>query len=150
MKFSTSLALAAAASTASAHTIFLSLNGGAVGDGVRVPSYDGVSLSFHAHLNSLLPQVLFLSFPPSCDLPFISKPKTDNPLAHHGSDLQRHRLQRRPQPHNRNLKSHHRRRRLPGQANMAPHPHLWSQRHHRLVAQRTRHGLPEESVQRCD
>ena len=44
MKFSTSLALAAAASSASAHTIFLSLNGGAVGDGVRVPSYDGVSL----------------------------------------------------------------------------------------------------------
>ncbi|KAF2254770.1 lytic polysaccharide monooxygenase [Trematosphaeria pertusa] len=41
MKFSTSLALAAAASTASAHTIFVSLNGGKVGDGVRVPSYDG-------------------------------------------------------------------------------------------------------------
>ncbi|KAF2877165.1 glycosyl hydrolase family 61-domain-containing protein [Massariosphaeria phaeospora] len=43
MKFCTSLlaAVAAAASTASAHTIFLSVNGGAVGDGVRVPSYDG-------------------------------------------------------------------------------------------------------------
>ena len=44
MKFSTSLALAAAASSASAHTIFVSLNGGAVGDGVRVPTYDGVCL----------------------------------------------------------------------------------------------------------
>jgi hypothetical protein len=42
MKFSTSLAIAAAASSASAHTIFLSVNNGAVGDGVRVPSYDGV------------------------------------------------------------------------------------------------------------
>lgn len=42
MKVSTSLALAAAASTASAHTIFVSLNNGAVGDGVRVVSYDGV------------------------------------------------------------------------------------------------------------
>ncbi|KAF2264459.1 hypothetical protein CC78DRAFT_580533 [Lojkania enalia] len=41
MKITTSLALAAAASSASAHTIFVSLNGGAVGDGVRVPSYDG-------------------------------------------------------------------------------------------------------------
>ncbi|KAL6712374.1 hypothetical protein ACN47E_000251 [Coniothyrium glycines] len=41
MKFSSSLALAAAASSASAHTIFTSLNGGKVGDGVRVPSYDG-------------------------------------------------------------------------------------------------------------
>ncbi|KAF2797092.1 lytic polysaccharide monooxygenase [Melanomma pulvis-pyrius CBS 109.77] len=41
MKFSTSLAIAAAASAASAHTIFVSLNGGAVGEGVRVPSYDG-------------------------------------------------------------------------------------------------------------
>ncbi|KAL1612064.1 hypothetical protein SLS60_000287 [Paraconiothyrium brasiliense] len=41
MKFSTSLAVAAAASTASAHTIFVSLNSGAVGDGVRVVSYDG-------------------------------------------------------------------------------------------------------------
>ncbi|PVI02361.1 lytic polysaccharide monooxygenase [Periconia macrospinosa] len=41
MKFTSSLALAAAASSASAHTIFVSLNGGAVGDGVRVPSYDG-------------------------------------------------------------------------------------------------------------
>lgn len=44
MKFTSSLALAAAASSASAHTIFLSLNGGAVGDGVRVPEYDGVRL----------------------------------------------------------------------------------------------------------
>ena len=44
MKLSTSLAIAAAASSATAHTIFVSLNGGAVGDGVRVPSYDGVSL----------------------------------------------------------------------------------------------------------
>ena len=43
MKLSTSLAIAAAASSATAHTIFVSLNGGAVGDGVRVPSYDGVS-----------------------------------------------------------------------------------------------------------
>lgn len=41
MKVSTTLVLAAAASSASAHTIFVSLNGGAVGDGVRVPSYDG-------------------------------------------------------------------------------------------------------------
>ncbi|KAF2476769.1 uncharacterized protein BDR25DRAFT_211040 [Lindgomyces ingoldianus] len=41
MKISTSLTLAAAISSASAHTIFVSLNGGAVGDGVRVPSYDG-------------------------------------------------------------------------------------------------------------
>ncbi|CAO2657230.1 Nn.00g033560.m01.CDS01 [Neocucurbitaria sp. VM-36] len=41
MKFSATLALAAAASSASAHTIFVSLNGGAVGDGVRVPQYDG-------------------------------------------------------------------------------------------------------------
>ena len=43
MRLSTPLVLAAAASSASAHTIFLSLNGGAVGDGVRVPSYDGVN-----------------------------------------------------------------------------------------------------------
>jgi hypothetical protein len=42
MKLSTSLALAAAASSASAHTIFVSLNNGAIGDGVRVVSYDGV------------------------------------------------------------------------------------------------------------
>lgn len=42
MKFSTSFVLAAAASSATAHTIFVSLNNGAVGDGVRVPSYDGV------------------------------------------------------------------------------------------------------------
>jgi cellulase len=42
MKFSTPVLLAAAASSASAHTIFVSLNDGAVGDGVRVPSYDGV------------------------------------------------------------------------------------------------------------
>ncbi|PZC90669.1 Glyco-hydro-61 domain containing protein, partial [Pyrenophora tritici-repentis] len=41
MKLSTPLVLAVAASSASAHTIFLSLNGGAVGDGVRVPTYDG-------------------------------------------------------------------------------------------------------------
>ncbi|KAF2000286.1 lytic polysaccharide monooxygenase [Amniculicola lignicola CBS 123094] len=41
MKISTSLAFAAAASSVSAHTIFVSLNNGAVGDGVRVPSYDG-------------------------------------------------------------------------------------------------------------
>lgn len=45
MKLSTSLAVAAAASSATAHTIFVSLNNGAVGDGVRVPSYDGVSFS---------------------------------------------------------------------------------------------------------
>ncbi|KAF2651521.1 lytic polysaccharide monooxygenase [Lophiostoma macrostomum CBS 122681] len=45
MKFSTSLAIAAAASSASAHTIFVSLNGGAIGDGVRVPSYDGLKPS---------------------------------------------------------------------------------------------------------
>lgn len=45
MKFSSTLALAAAASSASGHTIFLSLNGGKVGDGVRVPTYDGVCLS---------------------------------------------------------------------------------------------------------
>jgi hypothetical protein len=38
MKFTTPLLLA---TTASAHTIFTSLNGGAVGDGVRVPTYDG-------------------------------------------------------------------------------------------------------------
>jgi hypothetical protein len=44
MKFSTSLAIVAAASSASAHTIMVSVNGGAVGDGVRVPSYDGVCL----------------------------------------------------------------------------------------------------------
>jgi cellulase len=44
MKISTSLALAAAATSTSAHTIFLSVNGGAVGDGVRVPTYDGVNL----------------------------------------------------------------------------------------------------------
>ncbi|RMZ69346.1 glycosyl hydrolase family 61 [Pyrenophora seminiperda CCB06] len=41
MRLSTPLALAAIASSTSAHTIFLSLNGGAVGDGVRVPTYDG-------------------------------------------------------------------------------------------------------------
>ncbi|KAF2009342.1 lytic polysaccharide monooxygenase [Aaosphaeria arxii CBS 175.79] len=41
MKLTTNLTLAVAASTASAHTIFVSLNGGKVGDGVRVPSYDG-------------------------------------------------------------------------------------------------------------
>jgi hypothetical protein len=41
MKFSTPLLVATAASSVSAHTIFLSLNGGKVGDGVRVPSYDG-------------------------------------------------------------------------------------------------------------
>ena len=44
MKLSTSLVLAAAATSTSAHTIFVSVNGGAVGDGVRVPSYDGVNL----------------------------------------------------------------------------------------------------------
>lgn len=44
MKLSTPLVIAAAASSATAHTIFLSLNGGKVGDGVRVPSYDGVRL----------------------------------------------------------------------------------------------------------
>jgi hypothetical protein len=63
MKISSSLVLAAAASSASAHTIFVSLNDGAVGDGVRVPSYDGVCPS--------LP--LYLSFPfpfPSLSLPF--------------------------------------------------------------------------------
>jgi hypothetical protein len=38
MKLFTPLVLATAAS---AHTIMLSVNGGAVGDGVRVPSYDG-------------------------------------------------------------------------------------------------------------
>jgi hypothetical protein len=43
MKFSTTLAFAA---TASAHTIFLSVNSGAVGDGVRVPTYDGVRPPF--------------------------------------------------------------------------------------------------------
>lgn len=42
MKLSTPLALAAAASSATAHTIMVSVNSGAVGDGVRVPSYDGV------------------------------------------------------------------------------------------------------------
>ncbi|KAF2192338.1 lytic polysaccharide monooxygenase [Zopfia rhizophila CBS 207.26] len=41
MKFSSSIAAAAALSSASAHTIFVSLNNNAVGDGVRVPSYDG-------------------------------------------------------------------------------------------------------------
>ncbi|KAI4606573.1 hypothetical protein J4E80_010109 [Alternaria sp. BMP 0032] len=41
MKLSAPLVLAVAASSASAHTIFVSVNGGAVGDGVRVPSYDG-------------------------------------------------------------------------------------------------------------
>jgi cellulase len=41
MKYSTPLIIAAAASTVSAHTIFLSVNDGKVGDGVRVPSYDG-------------------------------------------------------------------------------------------------------------
>lgn len=44
MKLSTSLVLAAATTSTSAHTIFLSVNGGAVGDGVRVPTYDGVNL----------------------------------------------------------------------------------------------------------
>ncbi|KAH3939352.1 hypothetical protein HBI56_012950 [Parastagonospora nodorum] len=38
MKLSTTLFFATAAS---AHTIFVSVNGGKVGDGVRVPSYDG-------------------------------------------------------------------------------------------------------------
>jgi hypothetical protein len=38
MKLSTPLFFATAAS---AHTIFVSVNGGKVGDGVRVPSYDG-------------------------------------------------------------------------------------------------------------
>jgi hypothetical protein len=38
MKFSTPLLFAIATS---AHTIFVSVNGGKVGDGVRVPSYDG-------------------------------------------------------------------------------------------------------------
>lgn len=42
MKLSACVALAAA-SSASAHSIFVSLNSGAVGDGVRVVSYDGVS-----------------------------------------------------------------------------------------------------------
>lgn len=41
MKFTTPLALAAIASSASAHTIFSSVNGGKHGDGVRVPSYNG-------------------------------------------------------------------------------------------------------------
>lgn len=41
MKVSAPLALAAMASSASAHTIFLAVNNGAVGDGVRVPTYDG-------------------------------------------------------------------------------------------------------------
>ncbi|KAH7345852.1 glycoside hydrolase [Pyrenochaeta sp. MPI-SDFR-AT-0127] len=41
MKLSTPLVLAAAASSASAHTIFSSVNGGKHGDGVRVPSYNG-------------------------------------------------------------------------------------------------------------
>ncbi|KAH7119833.1 glycoside hydrolase [Dendryphion nanum] len=41
MKFTAGITLAAAASSVSAHTIFVSLNGGKVGDGVRVPSYDG-------------------------------------------------------------------------------------------------------------
>lgn len=38
MKFSAPILLAA---SASAHTIMVSVNGGAAGDGVRVPSYDG-------------------------------------------------------------------------------------------------------------
>jgi hypothetical protein len=38
MKFTAPLLLA---TSASAHTIFLSLNGGGIGDGVRVPTYDG-------------------------------------------------------------------------------------------------------------
>ena len=43
MKFTSSLALtAAAASAVSAHTIMVSVNDGKVGDGVRVPTYDGV------------------------------------------------------------------------------------------------------------
>ncbi|EMD89537.1 glycoside hydrolase family 61 protein [Bipolaris maydis ATCC 48331] len=41
MRISTPLVLTAVASSTTAHTIFLSLNGGAVGDGVRVPTYDG-------------------------------------------------------------------------------------------------------------
>ena len=41
MKLSTSLVLATAASSATAHTIFVSLNNNAIGDGVRVPTYDG-------------------------------------------------------------------------------------------------------------
>ncbi|KAF2438806.1 lytic polysaccharide monooxygenase [Karstenula rhodostoma CBS 690.94] len=49
MKLSIPLALATAASTASAHTIFVSLNNGAVGDGVRVVSYDGVRLPTPSH-----------------------------------------------------------------------------------------------------
>ena len=62
MKLSTPLIVAAAASSATAHTIFLSLNGGAVGDGVRVPSYDGVR--------------------PSCS-PTRSKPRTNMLIAHY-------------------------------------------------------------------
>jgi hypothetical protein len=59
MKFSTSLVFAAAASPASAHTIFLSVNNGAVGDGVRVPSYDGVRPSSSLLYSSLpTPHVL--------------------------------------------------------------------------------------------
>jgi hypothetical protein len=69
MKFSTSLAIAAVASSASAHTIFTSLNGGAVGDGVRVPSYDGVST---LPSTSCAPSLSPPSLPPSGELTFPS------------------------------------------------------------------------------
>jgi hypothetical protein len=55
MRITGSLALAALASSASAHTIFVSLNGGAVGDGVRVPTYDGVSRPLNVKLSTKQP-----------------------------------------------------------------------------------------------
>jgi hypothetical protein len=70
MKFSTSLAIAAAASSASAHTIFTSLNGGAVGDGVRVPSYDGVSTLPSTSSTSSAPPPSPPSLSPSGELIF--------------------------------------------------------------------------------
>jgi cellulase len=63
MKLSTSIAIAAAASSATAHTIFVSLNGGAVGDGVRVPSYDGVSSPSHILSQAGTEQLLTVSQP---------------------------------------------------------------------------------------
>ncbi|KAF2271431.1 endoglucanase II [Westerdykella ornata] len=41
MKLSASLALAAVASSATAHTIFTNVNNNGIGEGVRVPSYNG-------------------------------------------------------------------------------------------------------------
>lgn len=58
MKFFTYVFAVTAASSAAAHTIFVSVNGGKVGDGVRVPSYDGVCCSFILHVASFGPLVI--------------------------------------------------------------------------------------------